>query len=185
MCKPTYPACLAYHSTYSKYFVNCLSRVRGEGTFWRGTNKRKQTYDRWRECQSPILMVAYHTLCFVTSTEMPGIHTSSLQVTPNLSKTASTPRVQSASMPPGTMQVEIANQTFQLSSPVLARILSPKTPKPGAQVVDGLLPLRQHDCMVDEQTFQDALEDAVAGFGILRWFGPVPHAMCQSVSRRS
>ena len=93
---------------------------------------------------------------------------SSAQTTPNLSETTSTPRTQSE-LP--TLQAEIANQTFQLSSLELARILSLKKLKPGAQAADALLPLRQYDCVVDEQPFTAALEDVVAGF---ETFNPQP-----------
>ena len=92
---------------------------------------------------------------------------SSAQTTLNLSETISTSRTQSDLK--STMQAEIANQTFQLSSLELARILSPKKLKPGAQPADGLLSLRQYDCMVDEQPFQAALEDVITGF---RTFNP-------------
>ena len=46
--KPAYPAYSVRCSTRSKYPMNCFSRVHGEGTFWLGTNKRKQTYDLGR-----------------------------------------------------------------------------------------------------------------------------------------
>lgn len=39
---------MQYRNTYSKYCTNCLSCIHGEGTFWLGTNGRKQTRDRSR-----------------------------------------------------------------------------------------------------------------------------------------
>jgi hypothetical protein len=50
---PVYPVYLAHCGTYPKYSMNCLSRDDSEGTFWRGTNKRKQTVVPGRRCQSP------------------------------------------------------------------------------------------------------------------------------------
>ena len=44
---------LVDRGTYFKYSMNCLSRDDSEGTFWRGTNKCKQTVIVGRRCQSP------------------------------------------------------------------------------------------------------------------------------------
>jgi len=65
------------------------------------------------------------------------------------------------------MEEEIANQTFSFSSLELARMLSPKEPKPkpGIEAPGELLRLYQYDCIVDSQPFQKALNDVVARLG--------------------
>ena len=57
---------------------------------------------------------------------------------------------------------EIAGHAWQFPPPEVARMLSPKMPKPWLEVAAELLPLDQHDCMVDEPAIQDALNDVAA-----------------------
>jgi len=57
---------------------------------------------------------------------------------------------------------EIWDQTFSFPSLELARVLSPKCPKPGVEAAGKLVPLSQHDCMVDGRLFKEALDDVVA-----------------------
>ena len=61
---------------------------------------------------------------------------------------------------------EIANQTFIFPSLELARMFSPKSPKLGVEATGRLVPLHQHDCMVDGQLFQEALNQVVTRLGI-------------------
>ncbi|KAF9644543.1 hypothetical protein BDM02DRAFT_3190520 [Thelephora ganbajun] len=63
------------------------------------------------------------------------------------------------------MEDEIANQTFIFPSRQLARILSPKAPKPGVEAAGQLLLLHQYDCLVDQNPFNNALDDVVARLG--------------------
>lgn len=60
-----------------------------------------------------------------------------------------------------TTQEEVANQTFEFPSSKLACILSPKRPKPGADVAGKLLRIGEYDCKVDKKTSGDALDDVV------------------------
>ena len=76
---------------------------------------------------------------------------------------------------------EIANQTFSFPSLELARMLSPKSPKSGVETAGKLVPLHQHDCMVDGQPFQEALNEAVARLGI---FTPQAAEADESTSHR-
>jgi len=56
------------------------------------------------------------------------------------------------------MEDEIGDQTFSIPSLELARILSPRTPKPGVEPSKDLLSLDQYNCTVDGQPFQHALD---------------------------
>jgi hypothetical protein len=60
---------------------------------------------------------------------------------------------------------EIANHTWQFPSLEVARMLSPKTPKPGFEAAEELLPLDRYDCVADGPAFQNALEEVVARLG--------------------
>ena len=64
------------------------------------------------------------------------------------------------------MEDEIGEHTFSFPPHILAQILSPKTPKPRIDTAGKLLELHEYDCVVDEQPFQSALNDAVARLGI-------------------
>jgi len=77
------------------------------------------------------------------------------------------------------MEAEIADQTFSFPSLELARMLSPKSPKPGVETAGELRLLHQYNCTVDKKPFQDALDDAVKQ---LRTFTPQPAKSSESAS---
>ena len=56
---------------------------------------------------------------------------------------------------------EHCDHTWQFSSLEVARMLSPKKPKPGVEVIGELLRLDQYDCVVDGPVFQNALNNAI------------------------
>lgn len=56
---------------------------------------------------------------------------------------------------------ELANHTWQFSSLEVARMLSPKRPKPGVEAAGEILRLDQYACVVDGLVFQNALDDVV------------------------
>ena len=56
---------------------------------------------------------------------------------------------------------ELAGHAWQFSSLEIARMLSPKKPKPGVEVVGRLLPLDQYDCVADGLLFQETLDDVI------------------------
>jgi len=58
---------------------------------------------------------------------------------------------------------ELANHTWQFPAFEVARMLSPKKPKPGVEAIGRLFPLLdQYDCVADGLIFQDALNNAIA-----------------------
>ena len=59
-------------------------------------------------------------------------------------------------------EYEIAGCTWQFPSIEVARMLSPKKPKPDVKPVGELLSLDQYDCLVDGPVFRDALNHAVS-----------------------
>ena len=59
---------------------------------------------------------------------------------------------------------ELTDHTWQFPSLEVARMLSPKKPKLGVEVVGGLLLLDQYDCVVDEPPFQKTLDDVMTQF---------------------
>jgi len=65
------------------------------------------------------------------------------------------------------MEEEITNQTFNFPSLGLARVLSPKEPRPKPDIgaPRELFLLHEYDCIVDSQPFQNALNDVVARLG--------------------
>jgi len=77
------------------------------------------------------------------------------------------------------MEDEIANQTFSFPPNELARMLSPKTPKPDIKAAGELLELDNYLCIVDEPPFLAALDDVVAQF---RTFTPQPAGSAESAS---
>jgi hypothetical protein len=60
---------------------------------------------------------------------------------------------------------EIANHTWQFPPLEVARMLSPKTPKPRLEAVRELRPLGQYDCIVDKPTFRRAVDDVATQLG--------------------
>ena len=77
------------------------------------------------------------------------------------------------------MEEKIADQTHWFPSTKLSRVLSPKTPKPGAEAAGELLRLDDYDCVVDNQPFQEALNDVVAR---IETFAPPPAGVGESAS---
>lgn len=57
---------------------------------------------------------------------------------------------------------KIANHTWEFPSLEVARMLSPKKPKPGVEAAGKLLRPHEYDCTVDGPVFQDTLNDVVA-----------------------
>jgi hypothetical protein len=57
-----------------------------------------------------------------------------------------------------TMKDEIGDQTFRFPSNELARILSPKAPKPGITASGKFLRIQHYDCLVDSTEFKSALK---------------------------
>lgn len=76
---------------------------------------------------------------------------------------------------------KIADQTFSFPSHEFARMLSPKSPNSGVESAEKLVPLHQHDCMVDGQLFREALNEAVARLDI---FTPPAAEADESTSHR-
>jgi len=77
------------------------------------------------------------------------------------------------------MEKEIWNQTFSFPPKELARMLSPKTPKPDTDAVGKLLQLDNYECTVEGQPFLDALDDVVAR---IETFDPQPPGSAESAS---
>lgn len=78
-----------------------------------------------------------------------------------------------------TMEKEIWNQTFSFPPQELARMLSPKIPKPDTDTAGKLLQLDDCKCTVDEQPFLHALNDVVARIDT---FDPQPPGSAESAS---
>ena len=101
---------------------------------------------------------------FTPTTAMSSPHKSSSRLmVSNISiegaLSSHTPRSQSELKQ--TMKEEIADHTFSFPSCKLARMLSPKKPKSGADPSEGFLYLNNYDCTVDKEPFGNALKDVV------------------------
>ena len=85
-----------------------------------------------------------------------------MPISQNSPQEAASYRSRTESGPRDDRKHEIAGRTWQFPSIQVARMLSPKKPKPDVKAVGELLSLDQYDCLVDGPDFQDALNDAVS-----------------------